>query len=298
MYIIKKEQEFFESLRRETKIEILIREGAYYLCDIRDEIDRKRQSDEVPMSEDDSLSRHFGKCCGKVKNLAAKMWELTEEAIRIGPNQLPVMLFAKFGPAFEWIIKELSRYFADDEEGLNVTLDFRDAFRAYKGEFRSESQTDDNPDAKRFADTLRTAMKNLEAKGKIVARRIEVIEERKALAKDASYQKLANGKGCSSFGQIGQLYKGIMVVDPTHISLYGTVLEITSRACWNLLDEWLEAHFSDVMFEVRRRQLEKFSSSDGIKLRRFIYLQTREEVGQPRRGNAIYTGFGEFRQPR
>lgn len=296
MYISKNEQECFEDLRRETRIELIIREGALYLCDIRDEIDRKRTVDEVPESDSESLSRHFGKGCGRVRNLTMKMRELTDEAIKIGPDQLPKLLFSKFGPAFEWVIKELCRYFADDEEGRSVTFDFRDAFRAYKEEFRSESQSDDNPDRETFARTLRAALATLEAKGRIVARRIEMLEERKALAKDAEYQKKATGKGSSSFDRIGQLYKGVMVVDPTHISLFGNVLEITSRSCWNLLDGWLEAHFSDVMFEVKRHQLEKFGSADGIKLRRYIYLQTREEVGQPRRGNAIYTGFGEFRK--
>lgn len=292
------EREFFAELSKETKIEIVVRQCAYLVVGVHEEIERLIALKQVPQTPEASVSRHFRKNCGKVKTLVTKLKELKEEAVRLGPNELPRFLFSKFGTAFDWMCKDIRRYFGPVETGgLECVCRLQDAFHDFKDQCRPSTQCDEVIDGPTFASVMKERFAQVEKCCREVANAIEVVEERRAMEADQEYQRVASGKGRSLFGRTDVEYREVKLLDATHLRLFGEVFEITSRACWRILDNWLEAHFADEPFRVTQVELEKFTTPDGRRLRTYIHRQTLEEVGHPRRGNSHYTGYGEFRRP-
>ena len=292
-----KERRFFERIDSETKIEIVVRQCALCASAVHWTVVEILKGKGYPPSEEESPANHFNPRCRKVCSLIGKLRELKDEAIKLGPDSLPPLLFRELGPAIEWLVKDVRAYLREYDTEDNVTYDFRDSFLAFKEQFRPESRKEEIVDKATFADVLNGLFATLEADGRAVARMIEVVEDRRAEKSKTQVRNRVPGKGRSGFEQLGVEYKGVKVKDGITLVLFGEQFEVTSRSCWRILDGWLSCHFADVPFRATRNELDKFKTGGCRGLTNYIHLETLEEVGRPRRGNARYTGMARFVKP-
>ena len=105
-------------------------------------------------------------------------------------------------------------------------------------------------------------------------------------------------KSFSRFAQIGAVYKGVGIIDPWHIMLFGTRIEVTSAYMWRRIDSWMEAHFNDKMFSVTRNDFLNMTSGQLRMLKKFIHRQTRLEANLTKIRNDKYTGLAWFEDPK
>lgn len=297
-----KEADFFEALQRETPVEISVRTSALALANIHSEICEIEATGRIPDGESDSPARHFRPACAKLCDFFTEFRDFKNAIIKLGPDELPDRILSKLGPAFNWVMKDVRRYLDCLRKGKDPTLELCIAFDEFQAvctpSTRSESIVNQN-----FEDRVNEIYGKIVDAALHVAKSIENEEERRAAERDLALNRtrqchrLPKGKGFSHFGDLGAEYKGIKVVDETHLSLYGTVLEVTSQVNWNKLDGWLKAHFADEPFAVTTKDLEKFGTPDEKKLRSFIHQETLEEAGRRRVRNCRYTGRGWFLPP-
>lgn len=293
-----REGEFFASLRRETPIEIAVRTASLALANVHDELVELTSTGRIPETPSESPARHFRKGCPTLRTLCTEFKIFEDELIKLGPENVPALLFSKLSQAFHWTTKAVRHYLDRYEPTSDPSSAADTTFDEIKALCRPDTQPD-GLDAATFTDELRRKFKTLLDAALQIAQLIQVTEEKRAVERDRAAGRrhrklLPQGKGFSHFTRIGEEYKGVRLADATHLHLFGTCLEITGQANWNMIDGWLAAHFADRPFEVTTKELEKLTTADEKKLRTYVHQETLEEVGRRRERNRRYTGRAWF----